>query len=144
MSNLDFAFWDAVSFADTGRHPADVFEQHIALAQERTAEYEEIVAYHLEQAHNHQVALGAADDLLDGLAAAATTRLASAGRRARDLGNVAVLRDRGTRPGQRLTHSDAGGASTGACPELLCSPGTFERSSARDGREECHAGHLWD
>ena len=60
MSNLDFAFWDAVSFADTGRHPADVFEQHIALAQERTAEYEEIVAYHLEQAHNHQVALGAA------------------------------------------------------------------------------------
>jgi alkanesulfonate monooxygenase SsuD/methylene tetrahydromethanopterin reductase-like flavin-dependent oxidoreductase (luciferase family) len=34
MTNLDFAFWDAVSFADTGRNPAEVFEQHIALAQE--------------------------------------------------------------------------------------------------------------
>lgn len=33
MTNLDFAFWDAVSFADTGRNPTEVFEQHVALAQ---------------------------------------------------------------------------------------------------------------
>ncbi len=33
MSNLEFAFWDAVNFADKARDPSDVFEQHIALAQ---------------------------------------------------------------------------------------------------------------
>jgi alkanesulfonate monooxygenase SsuD/methylene tetrahydromethanopterin reductase-like flavin-dependent oxidoreductase (luciferase family) len=33
MTGVDFAFWDAVSFATPGRNPTDVFEQHIALAQ---------------------------------------------------------------------------------------------------------------
>jgi alkanesulfonate monooxygenase SsuD/methylene tetrahydromethanopterin reductase-like flavin-dependent oxidoreductase (luciferase family) len=33
MTTLDFAFWDAVSFAAPGHNPSEVFEQHIALAQ---------------------------------------------------------------------------------------------------------------
>ena len=33
MTNLDFAFWDAVSFANTNRNPAEIYEHHIALAQ---------------------------------------------------------------------------------------------------------------
>ena len=34
MTHLDFAFWDALSFADSGRNPTEIFEQHIALAQQ--------------------------------------------------------------------------------------------------------------
>jgi class 3 adenylate cyclase len=60
------------------------------VAGERAAEHEEIVAYHLEQAHAHLLALGTSDDLLRELAVGAATRLAAAGRRAGDLGNSAA------------------------------------------------------
>jgi class 3 adenylate cyclase len=57
---------------------------------ERAIEYEEIVAYHLEQAHGHLLALGAGQEILQDLAARAGERLASAGRRARDRGDLAA------------------------------------------------------
>lgn len=34
MTNLDFAFWDAVNFGGAHGSPTEVFDQHIALAQE--------------------------------------------------------------------------------------------------------------
>src|ERR1041385_6299630 len=33
-TQLDFAFWDALNFAEAGHTPTDIFEQHIALAQQ--------------------------------------------------------------------------------------------------------------
>jgi class 3 adenylate cyclase/tetratricopeptide (TPR) repeat protein len=54
---------------------------------ERLAEYEEIVAYHLQEAYRHRVALGPPDDRARSLAARAGRHLASAGRRALDRGD---------------------------------------------------------
>ena len=51
-------------------------------ADDRTLEYEEIVAYHLERAFRLREELGRLDADAEGLAAAAAHRLASAGRRA--------------------------------------------------------------
>ncbi|HSC92841.1 MAG TPA: adenylate/guanylate cyclase domain-containing protein [Gaiellaceae bacterium] len=50
--------------------------------RDRASEYEEIVAYHLEQAYRYRVELGPVDDHGLRLAARAGTKLAAAGRRA--------------------------------------------------------------
>jgi predicted ATPase/class 3 adenylate cyclase len=54
---------------------------------ERLAEYEEIVAYHLQEAYRHRIALGPPDERARSLAARAGGHLASAGRRALDRGD---------------------------------------------------------
>jgi AAA ATPase domain/Adenylate and Guanylate cyclase catalytic domain len=51
-------------------------------AGDRVAEYEEVLGYHLEQAHRYRVELAPADTSTAGLARRAGERLASAGRRA--------------------------------------------------------------
>ena len=51
-------------------------------AGERMTEYEEVVGYHLEQAHGYRAELGPADDAARGLAREAAERLGRAGRRA--------------------------------------------------------------
>ncbi|HZT44840.1 MAG TPA: BTAD domain-containing putative transcriptional regulator [Gaiellaceae bacterium] len=51
-------------------------------AGDRAAEYEEIVGYHLEQAHRYRVELGSLDDGAAALAREAAEHLAAAGRRA--------------------------------------------------------------
>jgi class 3 adenylate cyclase/tetratricopeptide (TPR) repeat protein len=53
-----------------------------SIAGERKLEYEEVVAYHLEQAHRYRAELGLADELTQKLAADAATHLRAAGRRA--------------------------------------------------------------
>ncbi|MGH2407603.1 MAG: AAA family ATPase [Candidatus Limnocylindrales bacterium] len=61
---------------------------------ERVVEYEEIIGYHLEQAHGYRHELQPTDPRLSDLAARAAARLASAGRRAfarSDLGAAANL-----------------------------------------------------
>ena len=95
------------------------------IAGDRAAEYEEIVAYHLEQAHTHLLALGAGDALLRELAAGATVRLSSAGRRARGLGNLSAAIGLLSRARGLLGDGDGG------APELLVELG---RTLAEAGR----------
>jgi class 3 adenylate cyclase/tetratricopeptide (TPR) repeat protein len=61
-----------------------------AKAAGRIAEYEEIVGYHLEQAYRYREALGPVGDDERRLGEAAAERLASAGRRALNLGDAAA------------------------------------------------------
>jgi class 3 adenylate cyclase/tetratricopeptide (TPR) repeat protein len=58
-----------------------------AKAGERLPEYEEIVGYHLEQAHRYRQELGALDERLEPLGLRASERLSSAGLRARRRGD---------------------------------------------------------
>ncbi len=53
-----------------------------AIAGERQLEYEEVIAYHLEQAHRYRAELGLTDELTRSLAANAAAHLRSAGLRA--------------------------------------------------------------
>ena len=53
-----------------------------AIAGERQLEYEEVMAYHLEQAHRYRSELGLSDELTRKLAADAAAHLGAAGRRA--------------------------------------------------------------
>jgi tetratricopeptide (TPR) repeat protein len=57
---------------------------------DRLSEYEEIVAYHLQEAYRHRLALGPPDDRARSLAGRAGRHLASAGRRALDRGDAAA------------------------------------------------------
>ena len=59
-------------------------------AGERAIEYEEIVGYHLEQAHRFRAELGPVDERAEALARRAGERLGRAGRRALDRGDVAA------------------------------------------------------
>ncbi|HKX25426.1 MAG TPA: adenylate/guanylate cyclase domain-containing protein, partial [Actinomycetota bacterium] len=59
-----------------------------AAAGQRLAEYEEIVGYHLEEAHRYRTELGPADDAARDLGRRAADWLARAGRRAIDRGDV--------------------------------------------------------
>ncbi|HEY8921193.1 MAG TPA: AAA family ATPase, partial [Candidatus Limnocylindria bacterium] len=52
------------------------------VAGERQLEYEEVIAYHLEQAHRYRAELGLTDELTRSLAASAASHLRSAGLRA--------------------------------------------------------------
>jgi predicted ATPase/class 3 adenylate cyclase len=63
------------------------------VAVDRLAEYEEIVAYHLEQAYQYRVELGPPDDHARELAVRAGTLLAEAGARASRRGDVAATVD---------------------------------------------------
>jgi len=60
------------------------------IAADRLAEYEEIIAYHLEQAYQYRTELGPADAHAQGLALRAGTLLADAGERAHRRGDVAA------------------------------------------------------
>jgi class 3 adenylate cyclase/tetratricopeptide (TPR) repeat protein len=57
------------------------------VARERIPEFEEILGYHLEQAHGYRLELGLPEPGEDGLAARAAGHLAEAGRRAAGLGD---------------------------------------------------------
>jgi class 3 adenylate cyclase/tetratricopeptide (TPR) repeat protein len=59
-----------------------------AAAGQRLAEYEEIVGYHLEEAHRYRTELGPADDAARDLGRRAADWLGRAGRRAIDRGDV--------------------------------------------------------
>ncbi len=56
-------------------------------------EHDEIVGYHLEQAHRYRSELGPLDDAARALAAAAAERLGAAGRRALERGDVGAARN---------------------------------------------------
>ena len=86
------------------RARATLHEQFVRWADrvngDRAMEYEEILGYHLEQAHHYLAELGPLDDHGLALGADAARRLASAGRRARERGDVpaaANLLDRAAR-----------------------------------------------
>ncbi|MGH2679229.1 MAG: ATP-binding protein [Actinomycetota bacterium] len=71
---------------------SDLHERHARwverAAGDRVAEFEDVLAYHLEQAAGLRAELGPADDALRALAAEAARRLASAGRRASARGDL--------------------------------------------------------
>jgi predicted ATPase/class 3 adenylate cyclase len=95
------------------------------IAGERATEYEEIVAYHLEQAHTHLRALGTSDELLQDLASGASERLSTAGRRAHERGDLAGATGLLSRARALLRSND------GRAPELLVELG---RTLAEGGR----------
>ena len=65
---------------------ADLHERHAAWLEEKvgahTAEYDEIVGYHLEQAYHYRIELGPIDDAATRVGRRAAERLGAAGRRA--------------------------------------------------------------
>jgi class 3 adenylate cyclase/tetratricopeptide (TPR) repeat protein len=61
-------------------------------AGERVAEYEEILAYHLEQAYRYRIELGPPDERTRSLARDAAARLLSSAERADERGNFATAR----------------------------------------------------
>src|SRR5206468_9573109 len=100
-------------------------------AGERRGEYEEIVGYHLEQAHRYLTELGPADAKARALAEEAAERLASAGRRAYDREDVTAaveLLDRSA----SLLDQDAPGRFDVLLPlgSALTQGGELERADA--------------
>jgi class 3 adenylate cyclase/tetratricopeptide (TPR) repeat protein len=85
---------DATYTSTPKRTRADLHERFAAwlerIAGERVSEFEEIVGYHLEQAHRYLAELGPVDDHGRALAARAGVRLAEAGRRAEARGDAAA------------------------------------------------------
>jgi tetratricopeptide (TPR) repeat protein len=71
---------------------ADLHERHAAwlegVAEDHVLEFEEVLAYHLEQAYRLRTELGPVDQRGRRLAAEAARRLASSGNRAMDRGDV--------------------------------------------------------
>jgi class 3 adenylate cyclase/tetratricopeptide (TPR) repeat protein len=108
--------------------------ERFAVWQERTAggrigEYQELLAYHLEQAYRYRAELGPVDDRGRGLARSAADRLADAGRRVLALGDMpgaAKLLQRAV----ELLPADAPGR-----PELLVDLGAalLETGAAEQG-----------
>jgi class 3 adenylate cyclase/tetratricopeptide (TPR) repeat protein len=90
--------------ADVHERFADWIE---ARSGERVIEYEEVVAYHLQQAYRYRLELGPPDDHTAALGVRAAERLSSAGRRAlarRDVATAATLLERASSlyvPGDR-------------------------------------------
>lgn len=76
--------------ADLHERLADWLER---AAGERLAESEEIIAYHLEQAHRYRLELGPPDDAVRALGERAARRLAAAGRRSVDRGDARAAAD---------------------------------------------------
>jgi tetratricopeptide (TPR) repeat protein len=136
----------------------EAFAGHLEAAfQERAAEFDEFIGYHLERAHGLRRELGQREDDLETLARRAISHLSSAGRRAfqrGDMGAAANLLGRATdildpndperiRLGWELGQALVESGSIAAATELLRD--TLERARARD--DEVAAGYaecaLW-
>ncbi|MDP9244780.1 MAG: hypothetical protein M3O77_06830, partial [Chloroflexota bacterium] len=78
-----------------------------ALAPDRLVEQEEILGYHLEQAHDYRVSLGQRDAQVSGLAARAGGWLAAAGHRADQRRDARAARNLLTRAIRLLPDGDA-------------------------------------
>ena len=87
---------DAAYHAMPKEQRADLHERFAAwlepAAGERVAEYEEILAYHLEQAYRYRMELGPPDERARTLARGATVRLLSSAERADERGDFATAR----------------------------------------------------
>jgi class 3 adenylate cyclase/tetratricopeptide (TPR) repeat protein len=87
---------DAAYQAMPKEHRAELHERYAGwlaeAARDRMAEYEEILAHHLEQAYRYRVELGAPDDRARGLAARAAEHLYAAAVRADERGDLATAR----------------------------------------------------
>ncbi len=87
---------DAAYQAMPKERRADLHERFAAwlerAAGERLPEYEEILAYHLEQAYRYRLELGPADEHARDLASAAAGRLTSSAERAQGRGDLAAAR----------------------------------------------------
>jgi class 3 adenylate cyclase/tetratricopeptide (TPR) repeat protein len=93
--------------ADLHERFADWLER---TAGDRLPEYEEILAYHLEQAYRYRVELGPPDERARGISQAAAARLLSSADRARERGDLAGARSlltRATELAERSMRSQA-------------------------------------
>jgi predicted ATPase len=114
---------------------ADLHERFAVWAEgrdaPRSAEQEEIIGYHLEQAHRFRRELGDSTEAADALSRRGAARLASAGRRAIARGNMAGAAALLTRAQLLLVDDDAAWAEF--APELgsaLIETGELERADA--------------
>jgi class 3 adenylate cyclase/tetratricopeptide (TPR) repeat protein len=102
------------------RTRADLHERFVAWADEanrrsdRATEFEEILGYHLEQAHRYRTQLGPLDEHGEGLGVEASRRLASAGERAFVRGDLPASTNLIGRAAALLPDGDA------RRPALLC------------------------
>jgi class 3 adenylate cyclase len=97
-----------------------------AIAGERRLEYEEVIAYHLEQAHHYRAELGLTDEVTRSLAARAASYLRDAGMRALDrndppaatnlLSRAAALLEDDRQRGEILLHLAAAAVDAGDFP----------------------------
>ena len=85
---------------------ADLHERFAGWLDGRDEEFEEIVGYHLEQAHGCLVELGPETDRSRDLATRAGRRLAASGRRAYDRGDLSAAADLFGRAGSLLPDDD--------------------------------------
>ena len=79
---------DAAYRSITKELRAELHERHADWIAQRAGEYEEIVGYHLEQAHNTRAELGLVDEKTRALARRGAEALAVAGRRAFERGDM--------------------------------------------------------
>jgi class 3 adenylate cyclase/tetratricopeptide (TPR) repeat protein len=111
--------------ADLHGRFADWLEEH---ASARLAEFAEIIGYHLEQSHYYRMELGFADDRTIDLGRRAGDRLAAAGKRALDRGDVSAAINLLRRASQLFPQDDVGGLEL--APSLAA--GLFESGRAAD------------
>jgi DNA-binding SARP family transcriptional activator len=98
---------------------------------DRVSEYEEIVGYHLEQAHRYRAELAPVDEQGRTLARRAATRLGAAGRRAYERGDVHAAATLLTRAAELLEPGAPGRAELLAdLGEALRETGDFERAES--------------
>ena len=92
---------------------------------ERSAEYDEIIGFHLEQAHRYLTEVAPRDDRIGGLAARAAERLAQTGRRSAERGDTPAAANLLGRAIDLTPNDDAG------LPELLLEYGEVLMSGGR-------------
>ena len=120
------------------------FAEWLETSDSPNAEQEEIIGYHLEQAHRFRRELGGAAGEAESLARRGATRLASAGRRAMARGNMAAAAALFTRAQLLLADDDEW---LDFAPELgnsLVETGELERADALLARAIRHATDLHD
>jgi len=99
------------------------------IAGERQLEYEEVMAYHLEQAHRYRAELGLADELTRKLAAAAATHLGAAGRRAMARNDAAAATNLLSRTAALLVDDRQRGEVLMDLANMAANAGDFSRAA---------------
>ena len=99
------------------------------IAGERQLEYEEVMAYHLEQAHRYRAELGLADELTRKLAADAATHLGAAGRRAMARNDAAAATNLLSRTAALLVDDRERGETLMDLANMAANAGDFSRAA---------------
>jgi class 3 adenylate cyclase/tetratricopeptide (TPR) repeat protein len=144
---------DAAYHAMPKEQRADLHERYASwleqAAGDRVAEYEEILAHHLEQAYRYRIELGPPDERARSIARAAATRLLSSADRAQERGDYASAQSllvRGAGISQGAERARALTDLAGVLSELVDYPASMKAatdavSAAKEAGEERHVLH---